>query len=152
MTLTFDQYQDAARDTATYPRVYTEEQVRNIVLNVMSPWVEDFDTAAMVGNMIADELDREETAFNRLVYPVLGLLGEAGEIANKLKKVARDQQGQMTGEQVDAHAAEVGDVLWYVSAVSSELHYDLDSIAVDNINKLADRAARGVIAGDGDNR
>lgn len=149
---TLNDYQTGAGKTAVYPRVYTEDQIREIVWDVVYPYVEDADTAAWMENNISQALDERETAFNRLIYPVLGLLGEAGEIANKLKKVARDDVGIMSDEKVDAVSKEVGDVLWYVAATSTELGYSLDEVASANLNKLADRQERGVISGDGDER
>ncbi len=82
----------------------------------------------------------------------LGLVGEAGEIANKVKKIIRDNGGVVTPEQASQIAAEVGDVLWYVAALSRELGVDLGEVAQANIQKLTDRQARGVIGGSGDNR
>ncbi len=86
------------------------------------------------------------------IYPTLGLLGEAGEIANKLKKVQRDSAGVLTQEHKEALKAELGDVLWYVSVLAFELGYSLAGVAAANLAKLADRAARGTISGSGDNR
>ena len=85
-------------------------------------------------------------------YPVLGLLGEAGEVADKLKKVIRDGDGLLTDPVRDAVAKELGDVLWYLAVLSYELDYDLNTIAQNNLDKLASRKARGVISGSGDNR
>jgi len=85
-------------------------------------------------------------------YPVLGLLGEAGEVADKLKKVIRDDDGVLTDSVRDAVAKELGDVLWYLAVLSYELGYDLNTIAQNNLDKLASRKARGVISGSGDNR
>jgi NTP pyrophosphatase (non-canonical NTP hydrolase) len=85
-------------------------------------------------------------------YPVLGLLGEAGEVADKLKKVIRDDDGVLTDSVRDAVAKELGDVLWYLAVLSYELDYDLNTIAQNNLDKLASRKARGVISGSGDNR
>lgn len=82
----------------------------------------------------------------------LGLVGEAGEIANKVKKIIRDNGGVVTPEQASQIATEVGDVLWYVAALSRELGVDLGEVAQANIQKLTDRQARGVIGGSGDNR
>jgi NTP pyrophosphatase (non-canonical NTP hydrolase) len=87
-----------------------------------------------------------------LEYVTLGLVGEAGEIANKVKKIIRDNGGVVTPEQASQIAAEVGDVLWYVAALSRELGVDLGEVAQANIQKLTDRQARGVIGGSGDNR
>jgi NTP pyrophosphatase (non-canonical NTP hydrolase) len=86
------------------------------------------------------------------VYPALGLVGEAGEVADKLKKVIRDNDGILTDAVRDAVAKEVGDVLWYIANIAYELDYDLNTIAQNNLDKLASRMERGVIQGSGDNR
>lgn len=89
---------------------------------------------------------------NNFAYPALGLAGEAGEVADKLKKVIRDNDGALTDPVREAVAKELGDVLWYVAVLAAELDYDLDSIAQSNLDKLASRKERGVITGSGDNR
>jgi NTP pyrophosphatase (non-canonical NTP hydrolase) len=85
-------------------------------------------------------------------YPALGLAGESGEVADKLKKVIRDNDGVLTDPVRDAVAKELGDVLWYVSVLAYELDYDLETIAANNLAKLASRQERGVLTGSGDNR
>lgn len=85
-------------------------------------------------------------------YPALGLAGEAGEVADKLKKVIRDNDGILTDPVRDAVAKELGDVLWYVSVLAFELDYNLEEIAKNNLAKLASRQERGVLTGSGDNR
>ena len=87
-----------------------------------------------------------------VIYPTLGLLNEAGEVAGKIKKVFRDKNGEISAETRDALKAELGDVLWYMAQVATELDLTLDDIAEYNIAKLYDRLERGKIKGDGDNR
>lgn len=86
------------------------------------------------------------------VYPTLGLVGEAGEIANKLKKVYRDAGGQFSGDAKDSLADELGDVLWYAAALAADLGYDLSAVARMNLEKLSGRAVRGRLGGSGDER
>jgi NTP pyrophosphatase (non-canonical NTP hydrolase) len=87
-----------------------------------------------------------------VIYPVLGLANEAGEVAGKIKKVFRDKDGQINAETRDALASELGDVLWYLAQVCTELEISFDEVAEANLAKLLDRQARGKIRGDGDNR
>lgn len=87
-----------------------------------------------------------------LLYVSLGLVGEAGEFAGKVKKMLRDDNGEMTEERRAALEAELGDVLWYVAQVASELGTSLGGVARKNLAKLADRANRGALGGDGDER
>ena len=89
---------------------------------------------------------------SNFVYPALGLVGEAGEVADKLKKVLRDNNGILTNRVRDEVAKEIGDVLWYVSVLAYEMDYDLNAIAQINIDKLASRQQRNVLQGSGDNR
>jgi len=89
---------------------------------------------------------------NAINYPILGLVGEAGELANKYKKVLRDDGGILHPDKRKAMADELGDVLWYVAALARDLGEDLESIATKNLEKLYDRKARGVISGSGDER
>ena len=86
------------------------------------------------------------------IYPTLGLTGEAGEVADKVKKVLRDRNGVFDAETSAAIKLELGDVFWYVAQLSMELGYDLEEVAVANLNKLSSRASRGRIAGSGDHR
>jgi len=86
------------------------------------------------------------------IYPTLGLCGEAGEVADKVKKVLRDRGGSFDAAVIDDLRLELGDVLWYVAQLATELELDLADIAEANLAKLADRAARNVIAGSGDRR
>lgn len=87
-----------------------------------------------------------------LVYPVLGLVNEAGEVAGKVKKLMRDDQGQLTQERFDDIVSELGDVLWYVTAVADDLGISLSNVFYDNFTKIKSRQERNMIKGSGDNR
>lgn len=88
----------------------------------------------------------------KYVYPTLGLCGEAGEVAEKIKKVIRDNGGVFTEEKKKEIIKEVGDVLWYIAALLSDLGVTMDETAVGNLEKLFSRKERGVLNGNGDNR
>ena len=92
------------------------------------------------------------TTVEALSYTTLGLVGEASEIANKVKKILRDEGGVVTMNKKSELADELGDVLWYVSQLAKELGFNLEAVAKRNVAKLSDRAARGSLRGSGDNR
>jgi len=99
----------------------------------------------------------EETAVypdkgDNIYYPALGLAGEAGEVCEKIKKIMRDQKGFVTEENVEEISKELGDVLWYISTIATEINISLSCIAEDNIKKLQSRQHRGTLHGSGDNR
>jgi len=87
-----------------------------------------------------------------VIYPILGLTNEAGEVAGKIKKIFRDKDGLIGEAEREMLKSELGDVLWYLAQVCSELDLSLEEVAGSNIAKLLDRQARGKIQGDGDNR
>jgi NTP pyrophosphatase (non-canonical NTP hydrolase) len=93
---------------------------------------------------------------NNFVYPTLGLVGEAGELAEKVKKLMRDKQMFTPSEVTDDVKAEIlkelGDVMWYTAQLATEFGVDLDAVAEQNIEKLHSRLDRDQINGDGDNR
>lgn len=89
---------------------------------------------------------------NNFIYPTLGLSGESGEVADKIKKIIRDDGGHVSEEKREDIKKELGDVLWYVAQLATELHLDLDDIAKGNLEKLFSRKERGVLGGSGDNR
>lgn len=86
------------------------------------------------------------------VYPALGLGDEAGEVLGKIKKIFRDKNGILDDDTRMELKKELGDVLWYLAQLSTELDLQLDDIAKANIEKLQSRMERGTIHGDGDNR
>ncbi len=86
------------------------------------------------------------------IYPTLGLVGEAGEVAEKVKKVIRDKKGIFDEESKEGLKKELGDVLWYLSNISNEFNFSLEDIAIQNLEKLKLRAAKGKISGSGDDR
>lgn len=85
-------------------------------------------------------------------YPVLGLTEEAGEVAGKFAKAVRDSNGVISEERKTEIKKELGDVCWMLAEVSTVLDLDLEDVMQSNIDKLADRKARNVIHGSGDNR
>ncbi len=89
---------------------------------------------------------------NNFVYPTLGLVGEAGEVAEKIKKVLRDDNGQLSAEKKQELMKELGDVLWYVARLAAELGLELEQVAQYNLAKLTSRQERGKLGGSGDNR
>ena len=99
----------------------------------------------------AASTDRYPNECKPWVY-ALGLTGEAGELADKIKKVYRDDNGVFNQEKREAIAKELGDVLWYLTRLGATLGFSLEEIAKGNIKKLADRAKRGKIGGSGDDR
>jgi NTP pyrophosphatase (non-canonical NTP hydrolase) len=86
------------------------------------------------------------------VYPTLGLCGETGEVSEKIKKILRDNNGEISEAKLGELKKELGDVLWYLANLATELGLSLDAIAEDNLKKLMDRQNRNVIHGNGDNR
>lgn len=108
--MTFDQYQQAARQTAIYPND------------------------------------------NTISYLALALCGEAGELADKVKKVLRDHAGQFTEADYRAIALEAGDCIWYIANLAEVIGFDLSEIARMNIDKITRRKANGTLHGSGDNR
>lgn len=89
---------------------------------------------------------------NNYIYPVLGLCGESGEVAEKIKKVIRDSDGVISMEKKAEIVKELGDVLWYLANICEELGVELDSVATINIQKLAQRKMMNKLHGNGDNR
>jgi len=89
---------------------------------------------------------------NNFIYPTLGLAGEAGEVAEKIKKVIRDGNGIVSEEKKEEITKELGDVLWYVANLSKELGISLETVAERNIEKLKSRQDRNQLQGSGDNR
>lgn len=118
--LTFNNYQDAAQETAVYPGK-------------------------------EDPIDGG-TNIDGLIYTTLGLAGEAGEIANKVKKILRDNDREFSIEYAKQLREECGDVLWYLSETVRQIGYNLGDIAQENIDKLSGRKVRGTIQGSGDDR
>jgi len=111
----------------------------------------DYATAAMQFAIYPDAL----------IYPMLGLQGEVGELSEKLKKFFRDNEYEVGMEDCIAEmpaelrlemAKELGDVLWYITAIASDLGYELDEVAELNLDKLESRNRRNKIKGSGDNR
>ncbi|MBI4812111.1 nucleoside triphosphate pyrophosphohydrolase family protein [Candidatus Falkowbacteria bacterium] len=91
-------------------------------------------------------------AGNNFIYPTLGLAGEAGEVAEKIKKILRDKNGALDEETRGAIKKELGDVLWYVAQLATELGLSLDTIAENNLQKLYGRMKERKLGGNGDNR
>lgn len=89
---------------------------------------------------------------NNLSYPTLGLCGETGEVAERVKKFFRGSGVEMTPEVKHSLIREMGDVLWYLSAMASELNVDFSEVAKVNVEKLAKRERENKIHGSGDNR
>jgi len=105
---------------------------------------DDYQTAAVLTAVYPDDI--------RILYPALGLAGEAGEVANKVKKIFRDDGGQVTDHRRVQVAKELGGVLWYVAAVCTDLNLNLGDVARENAAILASRQERGTLHGDGDER
>ena len=87
-----------------------------------------------------------------IVYPTLGLVNEAGEVAGKIKKIFRDKDGQISDDDREALKHELGDVLWYLTQICTNLDLTLEEVAEANLDKLFSRLERGKIQGDGDHR
>ena len=102
------------------------------------------------------KLSRETAIYpNRdknFIYPTLGLAGEAGEVAEIIKRIIRDEEGLIDKRIKSELLKELGDVLWYLSQLATEFNISLDEIAAKNIEKLKDRKERGALHGKGNNR
>jgi len=98
-----------------------------------------------------EEIPSTVRKFLGLSYCANGL-GEVGEIQGKVKKILRDQGGEITDKNVEDLKKELGDVLWYVAAMCSELNVSMDDVAQGNIDKLFSRKERGQLEGSGDDR
>jgi NTP pyrophosphatase (non-canonical NTP hydrolase) len=120
----FKEYQTTAHKTAQYPQVKVHPNKTGPDYSVEANWI----------------------------YPVFGLVGETGELAEKLKKVIRNQDGILLGQEAIEIGKEIGDILWYLSEVATALNLDLDNLAQQNLNKLKSREKRDVIKSEGDNR
>lgn len=104
----------------------------------------------------AGEFDLFETTLDLnapgFLEKVLGLVGEAGETADKIKKILRDKGGRADAEDIEAVKKELGDVLWYIANMARYLNISMDEIAEGNIKKLSDRKKRNKLHGSGDER
>lgn len=88
----------------------------------------------------------------KVIYPALGITGEAGECSDKVKKVIRDNNGEFTDDRKREIAKEIGDVLWYCAALAHDIGYTLNEVGEMNVEKLKCRKERNKINGSGDNR
>ena len=105
--------------------------------------MDDFQRGALETAVYPEQL--------RVIYPALGLAGEAGEVADKVKKVLRGD-GPLDAERKTAIAMEIGDVMWYCAVLANDIGYGLEEIAGMNYAKLQSRKERGMLSGDGDDR
>jgi len=110
--------------------------------------IDDFETYQRESRKTWNVIPMNHT----IVYPTLGLVNEAGELAGKVKKIFRDKDGVIEEADRQALKGELGDVLWYLTQICTELDLRLEDVAEANIVKLFSRLERGQIGGEGDNR
>lgn len=111
--------------------------------------IQDYSTQALTTLLGSHDMaDMDAT----LMAQILGLVGESGEVAEKFKKLIRDKQGRISEEDKAEILKELGDILWYVNAVSHLLGSSLDEVAENNLHKVLSRKKQGTIVGSGDNR
>jgi len=108
----------------------------------------DFDNYQIEARKTAIYPDKDKN----FIYPTLGLVGESGEVAEKIKKILRDKKGIFDYESKLALKKELGDVLWYLSNLCDELDFSLSDVANENLEKLNLRLSKGKISGSGDDR
>lgn len=108
----------------------------------------DFDRYQQLADATAVYPDRG----HNLTYPTLGLAGESGEVAEKVKKIIRDRGGMLDADACMLIARELGDVLWYLSQIAHEIGVPLSKVAELNVLKLRHRQLRNRIGGSGDAR
>jgi len=89
---------------------------------------------------------------DNFVYPALGVGGESGEVLEKIKKILKDGNGEINEEKLKEVEKELGDLIWYIAALCTELKLNLNDVAEGNIEKLSSRKERGQLHGSGDNR
>ena len=125
------------------------------------PWMDPDDDCLTTFFEYEEEVMQRSFYPGALIYPALGLAGEAGEVVEKVKKLIRDDDipadcedaiSALSRRQREAIALELGDVLFYVTAIAADIGLDLDEIATMNAEKLRDREKRGVLHGSGDTR
>jgi len=102
--------------------------------------------------LLGDTTDIHDAVDAPWLYPLLGAVGEFGELCNQAKKIIRDDNGRLTPTRIASMRKEIGDGLWYVPELARAIGATLKDIAVENLSKLADRAARGALKGSGDLR
>jgi NTP pyrophosphatase (non-canonical NTP hydrolase) len=144
-------YFDYPYDLPIDPRTVTFT-TSSYILNNLGKIKQDDSNTTMDFNQYQKQAKQYAIYKDEVIYPALGLASEAGEVCGKIKKILRDKNGVYNTEEKEVVAAEIGDVLWYLSALASDLHLDLNSIAQSNLDKLADRQSRNKISGSGDNR
>lgn len=122
--------------------------------------VEDYETmvseAAIYKAAVKEFVSSGDTEaiaklFN-VFYATTGLAGEAGEVANKVKKILRDNKGVIDAEVRKKVLGELGGVVWYLAAVSAEFDLSLNDVMAYNFDQITDRQKRNVLQGDGDDR
>ena len=119
--------------------------------NVLDPW-DTFDGYQDWTDNTATYPEAGSGSMLALAYLGLGVAGEAGEVADKLKKVLRDSGGVLTNEVRAALIKEIGDVLWYAARLGVELDISMSDIAARNVTKLEARLEAGTLGGSGDDR
>ena len=113
--------------------------------------LDEYQTKALVTELMdrPDNVNANDPAF---VAKILGLVGEAGEVAEIVKKIVRDKEGKISAGDKQEIKKELGDVLWYIAVMSDYLNLSLGDVAQTNIDKLMSRKQRGTSRGSGDNR
>lgn len=111
--------------------------------------INDYSTQALSTDVLgsSDVMDSHD-----MLEKVLGLVGESGEVAEKFKKIIRDKNAVASIDDKRELAKELGDVLWYINALSNSLGYSLEQVAQMNLEKILSRKSRGKTSGSGDNR
>lgn len=111
---------------------------------------DDYSNQVITTDLFASK--HPEASHPAFMSKVLGLVGEAGEVAEKFKKILRDKEGKLNDQDKQEIAKELGDVLWYINAIAMYMDIPLQEVAATNLDKVLSRKARGVRQGSGDNR
>ena len=124
-------------------------KLENEVKQWMKERYKDMDVNVYQDKAVATAIYPET---HKITYPALGMAGEAGEVANKVKKIIRDGKKSLPDDWQEQLASEIGDVLWYCAALARDLDMSLATIMAANLDKLKTRQEQGTLGGSGDKR